>query len=224
MNIVTINGNTKKDGFINGALSVVTSYLEKNGAEVLHVRLHEADIKDCIGCFNCLKTGACVQNDDMAGIVDAMIKADGFVIGSPVRNGLVTACYKRFYERITYMLGFPLLLEDKYTLAISSVGYIGGKNVNRRFLGLQDVFRTRLSDFIFCKVGIPARIKPEDMRTRLEYGAKKLISDINNRPGRPFFKSILFAIDRMFMKKYMFEKNPELYRNVIKCWQKKGYM
>ena len=67
--------------------------------------------------------------DDMNHIIQTMMEADGFVVGSPVRNGLTTACYKRFCERISYLLGFSLLLEDKYTLAISCVGYMGGKKV-----------------------------------------------------------------------------------------------
>jgi len=224
MKILVIDGGTKKDGFTSKAMSIVSSYLEGHGVKVKNIRLHEADIKDCIGCFNCLKTGLCVIKDDMSGIIDTMLGSDGFVVGSPVRNGLVTACYKRFYERITYILGFTLLLEKKYTLAISSVGYMGGKKIGKRFLGLQDVCNTMLSDFIFCKVGVPTRIKPEDIRERLEDGAKKLVSDINNNTERPFFKSILFAIDRMFMKKYIFEKNPEQYKNVIRCWQDKEYM
>jgi multimeric flavodoxin WrbA len=224
MKILVINGNTKLGGFTAGVLSIISSYLEAQGIEVQNIRLHDADIKDCIGCFHCLKTGSCVLTDDMAGIIQAMLKADGFVIGSPVRNGLTTACYKRFHERITYTLGFTLLLEDKYTLAISSVGYMGGRRVNKRVIGLQDICHARLSDFIFYKVGVPTKINPDDIRIRLEEGAKKLISDINTRAPRRLLKRILFAVDRTVMRKCMFEKNPEQYANAIKCWREKGYM
>lgn len=222
--ILVINGNTKSGGFINGALLVISSYLKTQGIEVKNIRLHDADIKDCIGCFNCLKTGKCILKDDMENIIETMTESDGFVIGSPVRNGLVTACYKRFLERITYILGFPLLLDDKYTLAISSVGYFGGAAVNKKLLGLQSVFQTKLSDFLFFKVGVPTKIKPDDVRPRLEKGAKKLISDIDIHAQRSFLNKILFAVDRMILRKAVFKKNPEQYANVIKWWQKKGYM
>lgn len=222
--ILVINGSTKSSGFIDGALSVISSYLKTQGIEVKNIRLHDADIKDCIGCFNCLKTGFCVLNDDMGGIIQEMLKADGFVMGSPVRNVLTTACFKRFEERITYTLGFPLLLEDKYTLAVSSVGYLGGKGVSKKHIGLQDVFHTKLSGFLFYKVGIPTKIKPEDIRSDLENSAKKLISDINARSPRRLLKRVLFAVDRMVMRKFIFEKNPDLYENVIRRWRKKGYM
>jgi multimeric flavodoxin WrbA len=145
MRILVINGNVKTDGFIAGALNLVQDHLIAKGVQVTSLRLADADIQDCRGCFNCLKTGVCTLKDDMNEIAERMLNADGFVIGSPVRNGSTTACYKRFYERITYRLGFPLLIADKYTLAISSVGFMGGKSINREFLGLQDVFQTELS-------------------------------------------------------------------------------
>ena len=140
MKVFVINGNPKKGGFITGVLDIISSYLETQDVEVQNLRLAEAQIADCIGCLHCLKTGTCVLTDDMNNIIQTMMEVDGYVVGSPVRNGLTTACYKRFYERITYLLGFPLFLEDKYTLAISCVGYMGGKAVNKRMLGLQDIF------------------------------------------------------------------------------------
>jgi len=224
MKILVINGNPKQGGFTAEALAIVSSYLQEKGVEVINLRLADADIKECTGCFQCLKTGRCTLTDDMDNIRQTMLEVDGFAVGSPVRNGLTTACYKRFYERITYLLGFTLALEDKYTLAVSSVGFMGGKAVNRKLVALQDVCHTRLSDYIFCKVGIPARMRAVDMKQKLEKAAEKLIYSIKKRSSRSFSERILFAIDRIVMRKFMFDKNPELYTYVIKCWKKKGYM
>jgi len=224
MAILVINGNTKKSGFIAEALEIVSSYLRANSLAVQYFRLGDAHIEECIGCFHCLRTGECVLKDDMAEIIQAMRRAEGFVIGSPVRNGLVTACYKRFYERITYPLGFPLLLADKMTLAISSVGYLGGKKVNRDLLGLQSVFHARLSGFVFCRTGIPTKIRPDALRPLLEISAGKLVADIGAPPPRGVWGQISFALERLIMRKMMFEKHPDLYAHVIKCWQEKGYM
>lgn len=225
MNILMMNGSPKVGGFSDGALNIVASYLEKQGIEARQVRLADADIQECIGCFACLKTGKCVLTDDMEEITARMLDADGFVVASSVRNGLPTACYKRFYERITYTLGFPLLLEDKYTLAICSVGLMGGKGVNKRLLGMQDVCRTTLSGYIFCSVGgIPPKKQPEDIQDRLEQGAAKLIEDIRTRRLKGSFERISSAVDRMIMSRFMFAKSPEAYAHVIECWKQKGYM
>ena len=76
---------------------------------------------------------------------------------SPVRNGTVSACYKRFYERITYRLGFTFRLEGKHVLALSAVGIAGGKGANRKFLGLESI-GPRLSSYLFFRTGIPKKI------------------------------------------------------------------
>jgi multimeric flavodoxin WrbA len=224
MKVVVINGNPKRGGFTEGVLDIVTNRLRARGVEVQTISLAHANIQECIGCFNCLKTGACVLTDDTQQIIQLMKEADGFVIGSPVRNCLTTACYKRFIERITYTLGFPLLLDDKYTLAISSVGYMGGKALSKRFCGLQDVFRTRLSGFLFFSVGIPAKVHPSDRREILEKAADKLMDDIRKRRPRRLFDRISFFVERQVMQRFMFEKHPEVYTHVRECRQRKGYM
>lgn len=224
MKVLVINGNPKKGGFIAGVLDIISSYLETQDVEVQNLRLADAQIADCIGCLHCLKTGTCVLTDDMNNIIQTMMEVDGYVVGSPVRNGLTTACYKRFYERITYLLGFPLFLEDKYTLAISCVGYMGGKAVNKRMVGLQDIFHTRLTNFIFCKVGIPTKVQPADIQLKLERATDKLIYDIGNHRPRGLLNRISFIVDRTIMRKFIFEKNTDPYTYVIECWKQKGYM
>ena len=224
MKVLVINGNTKTGGFIAGALDIVASYIEKQGVEVQDIRLAEAKINECLGCFHCLKTGQCVQRDDMDQIVARMLEADGFVVGSPVRNGLTTACYKRFYERITYTLGFPLLLEDKHTLAISCVGAMGGKGVNKKFLGLQDVCHTRLSDFIFCIVGIPTKVDPSDIMDKLKRSADRLIHNIKTHRSKRPIERITAAVDRAILRRFIFKKAPDIYAHVIACWKRKNYI
>ena len=224
MKVMVINGNTKKSGFIAEALELTASCLEQKGAEVRAVHLVDMNIEDCRGCFQCLKTGDCIIKDDMDRIASLMLAADGFVIGSPVRNEDVTACFKRFYERITYRLGFPLLLEDKYTLAISCVGFMGGKAVNKRLVGLQDVCHTRLSDFLFFKVGIPTKIKPVDKKEIFFKAAEKLMGNIEARTPRSLAGRWRFALDRFILNRFLFAKKPEIYANVVRSMKEKGYM
>lgn len=226
MQILVINGNSnpKPEGFIHGALGIVTERLEKRGAKTKRINLAEANIHDCLGCFNCLKTGECIIKDDMGGIISDMLAADGFVIGSPVRNSLMTACYKRFYERITYLLGFSKLLKGKQTMAISCVGYASGKAANKRALGLQQIFETNLSSYTFASVGIPTKRRPEDYRKRLERAADKLITDIEHHQPAPLFHRLSWYIDRVAMRKLMFEKSPETYAFIIDSWKKQRYM
>lgn len=196
MNILIINGSPKHGGFTGAALDFVATCLEGKGVTINHVRLADMTIHDCRGCFNCLKTGKCVIPDDVETIIKEMLEADGFIIGSPVRNALITACFKKFIERITYILGFTLALEDKHTLGIASVGYIGGKSVSRKFCCLQDVFHTHLSDFVFCSVGIPGGKDIAKVESRLATATDKLVRDISCRSKRSVYERMSFLIDR----------------------------
>lgn len=224
MNILIINGSPKHGGFTGAALDFVATCLEGKGVTINHVRLADMTIHDCRGCFNCLKTGKCVIPDDVETIIKEMLEADGFIIGSPVRNALITACFKKFIERITYILGFTLALEDKHTLGIASVGYIGGKSVSRKFCCLQDVFHTHLSDFVFCSVGIPGGKDIAKVESRLATATDKLVRDISCRSKRSVYERMSFLIDRTVVRKIMLERQPDVYANVIESWKSKGYI
>ncbi|HPQ70441.1 MAG TPA: flavodoxin family protein [bacterium] len=224
MKIMVVNGNPKEGGFIAGCLDILAGHLAENGAQIDRLNLREANIADCRGCFACLRTGQCAMRDDMDDIVERLRRADGFVVGGSVRNGYVTALYKRFYERITYPLGFPLHLEEKYTLALSCVGLMGGKKPSRNLLGLQDVIHTRLSGFLFRAVGIPAKIEPVSLRPELTRAADKLLADIRAQRPRSFGQRAAYALDRAIMRKFVFSRNPELYAAVIESYREKNYL
>ena len=46
------------------------------------------------------KRGKCVQDDDMEEILQQIDTADGYILGSPVNFGTVTAVMKQFMERL----------------------------------------------------------------------------------------------------------------------------
>ncbi|RJP44112.1 MAG: flavodoxin family protein [Desulfobacteraceae bacterium] len=224
MKILVINGNPKKSGFIADATELVVNRLSVQGVEASLVMLGDARIQDCVGCFQCLKTGNCAIKDDMDDIVSKMLQTDGYVMISAVRNSDVTACYKRFYERITYRLGFPLLLENKHTLAISAVGYMGGKSVNRRLLGLQDVCNTSLSGHLHFAVGIPARPMDHKIRARITSAVDRLVEDIRTRKDRSIARKASYALDRFVLKRFVFRSREDVYANVLRHWKDKGYL
>jgi multimeric flavodoxin WrbA len=224
MKIVIIDGDPKKGGFIPGCLGIIAGALAEHGADVEAVRLADRDIRDCVGCFQCLRTGECPLDDAVAEIIGRMRSADGLVLGSPVRNGLTTACYKRFIERITYPLGFTLDLEDTYTLAVGSVGYMGGKGACRALVGLQGPFHTRLSGVVFHAVGMPTRVTPEELRPELTRAADRLLMDIATRRPRGYFDRIQCAVDRALVGRLMLRKHPEAYAHVIARWRAKKYL
>ncbi len=224
MKVLAINGSPNKAGFNAGAMEIAAAALERRGVEVERLHLADIEIRDCLGCFQCLKSGACPLRDGVDGAIEKMRAADGFVVASPVRNGLTTALYKRFYERITYRLGFPLHLADKYTLAISSVGMAGGAGTNKRLLGLQDVCHTRLSGFVFARSGFPRKSAPDAWRPKLEQAAERLARDIETRRPRAWGDRLSFALDRWVVRRFILQRSPEETAYVRQHWTEKGYL
>jgi len=223
MKICIIDGDPKEKGFIPGILEIAEENLKKNKIKSEYIKLSKSDIHECIGCFKCLKEGECGIEDDMAEIIKKILESEGMIIASPVRNGLITSCYKRFFERITYLLGFSRLLEGKQILAMSSVGLAGGKSVNKRLLGMEE-FCATLSGFLFFRVGFPSKIKSVDVKEKIQKAVLQLERDIENKKSRSFIKKISAALDRIVINKFMFQKSPENFSYIIKCWKKKGYL
>jgi multimeric flavodoxin WrbA len=103
--------DTLMDRAVKGAESV-------EGVQVEKIYLIEKNIKYCTNCMVCKKDdreknlARCVIADDMQEIYPKIDEADGFIFGTPVNIGHVTAVMKTFLERICWVTArqgnFPL--------------------------------------------------------------------------------------------------------------------
>jgi multimeric flavodoxin WrbA len=100
------NIDTLIDRSIEGAENV-------DGVQVEKIYLIEKNIKYCNNCMVCRKDdpekniARCVIDDDMQEIYPKIDEADGFIFGTPVNMGHVTAVMKTFLERICWVTGKP---------------------------------------------------------------------------------------------------------------------
>ena len=81
---------------------------QKQGAEVELVTLAGKTISPCDACYSCFKTGKCHIEDDMQTIYEAMERADGIIIGSPIYFWSICGQAKVMIDR-TFALRFPSL-------------------------------------------------------------------------------------------------------------------
>jgi len=223
MKIMAIYGNPKQGGFVHGCVDAVADHLESRGAEVDRLRLAEANIQDCTGCFACLKTGRCVIDDSINAIVGRIRAADGLICGASVRNGNVGAMFKRFYERITYTIIFTGDVTDKYVLGISAVGFAGGRKLTRRIVAMEEM-GARTVDHLYFRTGIPTKKTVEDVRGGLIAAADKLHKHIETQRSPGLGWKLKRWFDQVTVSKCMFRKHPEVYANVIRCWRERGWM
>ena len=72
------------DACIAAALKIVSEVLTEQGitSEIIHIG--NKDIRGCIACLSCRKTGKCVFNDIVNEIYPKLDDADGLIVGTPV--------------------------------------------------------------------------------------------------------------------------------------------
>ena len=94
------NGNTDRlaDAFIKG--------VEENGYTTEKVYVNYQNIKPCLGCNVCQKTGKCVIKDDGVNeFVEKAKTADGFVFATPVYFAHPSGRIYDFLDRVFYSAG-----------------------------------------------------------------------------------------------------------------------
>jgi multimeric flavodoxin WrbA len=100
MKIVIINGSPRGLNGNTGLLvNVLTESLKNEGSDTEIVNLANVSLHPCQGCHVCSKTGSCVINDDVAGIQDTILAADGIIFASPNYLMNVSGHMKMFMDR-----------------------------------------------------------------------------------------------------------------------------
>ncbi len=70
------------------------------GHQVEKIRLSERNIQYCLGCGVCNETHRCIQTDDMAELLEKMIRADVIVLATPVYFYSMNGQLKTFIDRL----------------------------------------------------------------------------------------------------------------------------
>jgi multimeric flavodoxin WrbA len=125
MKILGISGSPRKDGttvtMINEALQAAAA----DGAEVELFSVAGKNIKGCEGCWSCTKTGKCKIKDDVTGLFEKMLEADGIIFGSPVYFYGMTAQAKAIIDRTISLREPGKNLANKVFGVVTSAGSLG---------------------------------------------------------------------------------------------------
>jgi hypothetical protein len=109
MLILAVNGSARQEkGFTEVVLDRFLAGAEAAGA--LSEKIHPAalDIKPCKSCWRCWfqTPGRCVQDDDMAAVLDRMRAADVIVVATPIYVDHLTAQLKTLIDRMIPLMDF----------------------------------------------------------------------------------------------------------------------
>lgn len=101
MKVLILNGSPKANGNTAVAIHEMEKVFQENGIEVETIHVGNKNIRGCVACTSCYKTGKCVFDDVVNEIAPKFEEADGLVVASPVyyasANATLIACLDRLF-------------------------------------------------------------------------------------------------------------------------------
>jgi len=127
MKVLAVVGAANKSGTTDQLVEVIMDNIEDAEKETIFLRDYQ--INPCIGCFNCIQTNRCTQQDDWDAIQSKLMDADVLVLGVPTYySGVfpVNALTHLFLERWFALrhLGVKLKLKKIVLALVSASGQV----------------------------------------------------------------------------------------------------
>ena len=106
MKVLMLNGSPRANGNTAIALHEMEQIFQQNGIETEILHIGNKDIRGCVACRSCEKTGKCVFDDLVNETAPKLETCDGLVVGSPVYYASANATLVAFLTRLFYSTHF----------------------------------------------------------------------------------------------------------------------
>ena len=101
MQILAFNGSPRKQGNTSTIIGSMLEGARSGGAETTEVRLHDIDMKGCLGCLSCRDNpGFCKQRDGLSEYLEAIKTSGGIIVGCPIYMYRIAGQMKLFVDRV----------------------------------------------------------------------------------------------------------------------------
>lgn len=104
--------------------------------EVEFISLKGKEIKFCIGCLSCQRTGSCVLKDDVPGIMDRVKAAEAIVFATPIYYYEMSGQLKTLLDRLNPLYAADYAFREIYMIATAAED--GEATFDKAYHGLQD--------------------------------------------------------------------------------------
>jgi len=99
-NVIVISSTPR----VNGNSEILANEFARGAKDAGHnvdvITLRDYNLKYCIGCYACSKTGKCFHDDGMNEIAQKLLKADAIVFATPVYFYSMSGQLKVFIDRL----------------------------------------------------------------------------------------------------------------------------
>ena len=106
MYVLMVNGSPHKEGNTFIALNEMDRIFRAEGVETEILHIGNQDIRGCIACGSCAKTGKCVFNDAVNEAAPKLARCQGLVVASPVYYASANATLIAFLDRLFFSTRF----------------------------------------------------------------------------------------------------------------------
>jgi len=100
MKVLMLNGSPRVNGNMSVLLKEMAEIFAKNDIETEIVQVGNQNIRGCMACGGCHKTGKCVFDDAVNEIAPMFEACDGLVVGSPVYYASANATLIALLDRL----------------------------------------------------------------------------------------------------------------------------
>ncbi len=122
MKVLIINGSPRPNGNTSLAVNEMVKIFEQEGIEVEQVQIGNKDIRGCVACGSCAKTGKCAFDDIVNELAPKFEEADGLVVASPVYYASANATLIACLDRLFYSTNFSKTMKVGASIAVARRG------------------------------------------------------------------------------------------------------
>lgn len=222
MKIVLINGSHRKNGATGKILSeFATKLSNKQDVELQIFQLSDLQLKYCVGCSQCFRTGECMIDDDIEMMSKSISNADGIIIASPNYVSNISGQLKTVIDRGHFVI--EQLLKGKHALGIVTYENADG---NATFNVLKKLFvfsGAATCDKLIVKLPFNSNPLEDSKITQLiDKKSKRFYSSISNkRFGNIYVRMIQTLTFNIGIKPFVLKKGDK-YKGVLKHWKERG--
>ena len=130
--VLGVVGSPRRGGNTETLVDEVLWGAEEAGALTEKVILSELEIAPCRACDACRREGRCLQEDDMAELLERMQLSQVWVLGTPIYYWGPTAQFKAFIDR--WYSADRAMFVNRRVILVMPLG--GGKGTARYTLGM----------------------------------------------------------------------------------------
>lgn len=122
MKVLIINGSPRVDGNTTVAVKELEKTFLQEGVEVEVVQIGGKEIRGCIACLSCAKTGKCVFNDVVNEVAEKFKDSDGLIVASPVYYAQANSTLVSLLTRMFYSSKFDRTMKVGASVAVARRG------------------------------------------------------------------------------------------------------